>query len=261
MKSRIALLAAVAAMLVSGPPPSAALEALHSSCSISAGEQPGKLRLRIGDDDCQGDRHCGSNFDTDSISRFSGISAADLSREGAQLTATLNAEAGIFTCAGAVHDGELAGSSTFSPNQDFVNRMDRMGFSGLNSEKLETYALLDVESAWAQSLQDAHVEGMNTDNLIALRIFHIDPAYVSGFSSLGYGVPHADQLIALKVQGVNAEEVRQIRDLGFQPSLDELIQIRIFHITPDFIRRMQARGFKDLTIAKLVQIKIFKLDE
>jgi hypothetical protein len=261
MKSRIAPLALVATLLFCGPLPSAALDALHSSCFIGAGEQPGKLRLRIGNEECQGDRHCGSSFSNDSMSRFTGISAADLSREGAQLTATLNAEAGVFTCAGTVHNGELAGSSTFTPNEDFVDRMDRMGFSGLEAEKLLAYALVDVESAWVESLKNARVEGMDTDNVIALRIFRVDPAYISGLTALGYEVPHADQLIALKVQGVNAQEVREIRDLGFQPSLDDLIQIRIFHVTPDFIRRMQARGFHDLTIAKLVQIKIFKLDE
>jgi hypothetical protein len=63
------------------------------------------------------------------------------------------------------------------------------------------------------------------------------------------------------VQGVNAEEVRQIRAMGFKPTLDELIQIRIFHITPEFVKRMQERGLTNLTISKLVQIKIFKLDE
>jgi hypothetical protein len=89
----------------------------------------------------------------------------------------------------------------------------------------------------------------------------VDKAYVAELGALGYGKPDADKLIALKVQGVNAEEVRQIRDLGYHPTLDELIQIRIFHITPEFIRSMKARGFNDLTIAKLVQIKIFKLDE
>jgi len=61
------------------------------------------------------------------------------------------------------------------------------------------------------------------------------------------------------VQGVNAEQVREIRALGYQPTIDQLVQIRIFKITPDFIRRMQARGFKNLTIDKLVQIRIFKL--
>ena len=78
---------------------------------------------------------------------------------------------------------------------------------------------------------------------------------------MGFDQPEADRLIALKVQGVNAEEIRQIRDLGLKPTLDELIQIRIFHITPEFVHRMQNRGLKDLTISKLVQIKIFKLDE
>jgi hypothetical protein len=68
-------------------------------------------------------------------------------------------------------------------------------------------------------------------------------------------------LIALRVQGVDPAEVREIRALGYQPTLDELIQIRIFHITPEFIRRMRARDLKDLTIAKLVQIRIFNLAE
>ncbi|HKF48123.1 MAG TPA: hypothetical protein VKB38_12250 [Terracidiphilus sp.] len=251
-----------ASLFLCGSLNAAALATLHTSCSISAGDKPGMLRLRIADDSCGGrDRDCGSSFSDDTIGRFTGLSAADLSREGAQLTATLNADAGVFTCAGTVHNGALAGSATFTPNEDFVARMSRMGFTGYNSEKLQTYALLDVGSAWVESLKNAHVEGMTKDNVIALRIFRIDPAYVSGFSSLGYGVPDADKLIALKVQGVNAQEVREIRDLGYKPTLDDLIQIRIFHITPEFIRSMQARGFHDLTIAKLVQIKIFKLDE
>ena len=35
--------------------------------------------------------------------------------------------------------------------------------------------------------------------------------------------------------------------------------MRIFKVTPDFIHRMQDRGFNNLTIAKLVQIRIFNL--
>jgi hypothetical protein len=61
------------------------------------------------------------------------------------------------------------------------------------------------------------------------------------------------------VQRVDPEEVKQIRALGYQPTLDELIQMRIFKVTPDFIHRMQARGLNNLTISKLVQIRIFKL--
>jgi hypothetical protein len=119
--------------------------------------------------------------------------------------------------------------------------------------------LVNVESQWAHSLNEIGIQGITTDNLIPLRIFKVDPAYVHSITALGYDLPSADQLIALRVQGVDAAEVREIRSLGYQPTFDELVQIRIFHITPDFIRRMEARGLKDLTIAKLVQIRLFKL--
>ena len=198
----------------------------------------------------------------ESLSRFTGVTLADLARNGAHLTATLAAEAGSFTCTGTVDDGALSGDSVFTPAPEFVSRMAQMGFTGYDSDKLMPYAFLNVETPWVRSLQSAHITGMNADNIIALRVFNVDPAYIQSMAALGYDVrPTADQLIALKSQGVDAAEVHEIRALGYKPTLDELVQIRIFKITPDFIHRMQARGFKDLTIAKLVQIRIFKLAE
>lgn len=237
------------------------LSPIRANCSIRPSENEGKLSLRIDKGDCGRDQHCGSNFSNDSFKSFTGLSLADLGREGAHLTATLAAEAGTFTCSGVVHDGELSGESVFTPDAAFVERMEKIGFAGLDSEKLQTYAFVNVGSTWAQSLRQIGIRGMTVDNLIALRIFNVDPDYVHGLTSLGYELPDADKLIALRVQGVNREEVSQIRALGYQPTLDELIQIRIFHITPEFIRRMKDRGFKNLTIAKLVQIRIFKVDE
>jgi len=234
---------------------------LHNACSIGPDDNSGQIRLQIGKRDCEGERHCGSSFSTESLSRFTGFTLADLARNGSNLTATLNAEAGTFTCSGTVREGELEGTSEFTPNAAFVEKMDRMGYSGFDSEKLMGYALIGVDSRFVESLKQTGVRGVTVDNLLALRIFNIDPDYIHSITSLGYDMPDADKLIALKVQGVNAQEVREIRTLGYQPTLDELIQIRIFKITPEFIRRMQERGLKNLTIAKLVQIRIFKLDE
>jgi hypothetical protein len=195
------------------------------------------------------------------MNRFTGITRADLSRDGAHIIATLAGEAGTFTCTGTVHNEALYGDALFTPDTAFVDRMGKLGFTGYDSQKLQAYTMLDVTSDFARSLKQANIKGVTTDNLIALRIFKIDPAYAQSFVSMGYDQPDADKLIGLKVQGVNGEEVRQIRALGLKPTLDELIQIRIFKITPDFVHRMQDRGLKDLTIAKLVQIRIFKLDE
>jgi hypothetical protein len=241
--------------------PVAALEPLRAHCSVGVSEETGKFSLRIDNGECEGNRHCGSSYSNESFNRFTGLSLSDLATEGAHLTATLAAEAGTFTCTGTVRDRTLSGDSVFTPDAGFVERMGRMGFTGYTSEKLQAYAFVGVEGAWVRSLQETGIRGITIDNLIALRIFKVDREYVQSLTAMGYEKPDADKLIALRVQGVNADEVREIRALGYQPTLDELIQIRIFHITPEFIRRMKARDFKDLTIAKLVQIRIFKLDE
>lgn len=258
-KRLFALLAALSTMTVALP--AQTLAPIHAKCTISRSNDPGKFSLHVSDGDCPAERHCGSNFSNEAMNRFTGVTLADLDRDAAHLTATLAGEAGTFTCSGVVHNGELYGDALFTPDSAFVSRMANLGFTGYDSEKLQTYTFLNVTSDYARSLKQADIKGVTTDNLIALRIFNVDPAYAQAFVSLGYEQPDADKLIGLKVQGVNAEEVRQIRALGFQPTLDELIQIRIFHITPDFVRRMQDRGFKNLTIAKLVQIRIFKLAE
>jgi hypothetical protein len=250
-----AILALAAAAMHAAAP----LEPLRDNCSIGPSEDVGKLSLQVGERDCDAGRHCGSNFSNESFNRFTGISLADLGNEGAHLTATLTAEAGTFTCSGTVHDNWLKGESVFTPDAAFVTRMDQMGFTGLDSEKLMAYAFIGVESEWARSMQQTGIRGITTDNLLALRIFKADPAYIQSITAMGYEMPDADQLVGLKVQGVDPAEVREIRALGYQPTLDELVQIRIFKITPEFIRRMQARGLKNLTIAKLVQIRIFKL--
>ena len=252
---------ALAVLLGAATAATQAATPMRTHCSIGPSETPGQFSLHIGDGDCPSDQHCGSSFSNESFSRFTGISLEDLSHEGEQHTATLAAEAGTFTCAGAVHSGILSGVPRFTANAEFVSRMEKMGFSGLDSDKLQAYAFLNVESAYARALQQAGIRGITTDNLIALRIFNVDPDYARSITTLGYELPDADKLIALRVQHVDAKEVREVRTLGYQPTLDELIQMRIFHVDPDFIRRMESRGLKNLTIAKLVQIRIFKLAE
>jgi hypothetical protein len=260
MKVRAFFPLIIAALVFSGPLQVYGLEALHAKCSVGLSEKGGELRLHIMREDCNDDEHC-NQFSDNSPHGLTGVSVADLGREGAQLTAHIDGEAGKFTCAGVVREGELRGQSTFTPNEEFVSRIGQMGFTGLTSEKLQVYCLFDINTTWVQSLKSANIAGLTTDNLVAMRIFRVEPAYVNSLTSMGYKAPGADKLIALSVHKVNMDEVKEIRGLGFDPTLDELIQIRIFKITPEFIRQMQSHGFEKLTISKLVQMKIFKLDE
>jgi hypothetical protein len=237
------------------------LRTLNGSCSVTATAHEAEVDLRLERDACGGSEHCGSNQTQEPISAFLGFTLADLRREGAHVDAVLRAEAGTITCSGAVHDGRLSGAFNFVPDPAFVDRMLQMGYRDLDEEKLQAYTLFRIGTDWVRSLQDAGVSGMDAGNLIALRIFHADTDYIHSLNALGYPTPDAGKLITLRVHRVDVEEVKQIRALGYHPTLDELIQMRIFHVTPDFIHRMQARGFSQLTIGKLVQIRIFNLAE
>jgi len=234
---------------------------LTGTCRISATSTAKGLQLRLEHGDCEAGGHCNNSEMNEPIDAFTGITLADLSREGAHLDAVLKAEAGTLRCSGNVHSSELAGSFTFEPDKTFVDRMREIGITGIEPDKLEAYALFRVTRDWVVSLQKADVSGITAENLIALRIFRVDADYVHSLQSLGYPPPSADKLIALRVQGVNPVEVKQIQAMGYHPTIDELIQMRIFKVTPDFIERMKAKGFENLTIAKLVQIRIFKLAE
>jgi hypothetical protein len=235
------------------------LRTLTGSCSITATSNGTEADLRLERGGCEGNGDCSSTQTQEPVSAFSGFALADLQREGAHVEAKIRAEAGTITCSGGVHDGRMSGAFTFVPDPAFVDHMLQMGFRDLEADKLQAYTLFGIGIGWVHSLQAAGIGGLDSGNLTALRIFHVDTDYVRSLNGLGYATPDAGKLIALRVQNVNPEEVKQVRAMGYQPTLDELIQMRIFKVTPDFIHRMQARGFNDLTISKLVQIRIFKL--
>jgi len=239
------------------------LQPLHGHCTIAPSTMPDRVRYEFthgGCDTDDGNRNDCHDQDSDvPISEFAGLALADFEHEGSHLEAKIVAEAGTITCSGTIHDLTLIGDMTFAPDASFVDHMARLGISGLDSSKLEAYALFHIETSWVQGLQAAGVADMNAGNIIALRIFKITPEFVRSMAALGYANLPAGKLIAFGVQGVNPDEVKQVRALGLNPTPDELIQMRIFHVTPDFIERMRNRGFNNLTIAKLVQIRIFNL--
>ncbi len=237
------------------------LRTLTGSCSVSATANSAEVDLRLEREECGGNGNCGSTQTHEPVSAFLGFALADLQREGAHVDAVLRAEPGTITCSGAVHDGRLSGAFRFVPDAAFVDRMTEMGYRDLDAEKLQAYTLFRIGIAWVRSLQSAGVSGLDSGNLIALRIFQADSDYIHSLNALGYPTPDASKLIALRVHRVDPEEVKQIRAMGYQPTLDELIQMRILQVTPDFIHRMQTRGLTNLTISKLVQIRIFKLAE
>lgn len=238
-------------------------ETLSGLCMISASPNRDAAQIVLRSSDCTNDgRNCSmSNNSEMTWSRWTGVSAETLKQEGAQLTGHMNGEPGDLQCSGAVHDGVLSGRYEFTPNPAFVQKMASMGFADITPRKQEGFLMLDITTLWVQQMKDTGVTDLTTNKLMGLRALHVDQSYIRAMSEAGYPELSANKLTEMKAVGVTPEKAREAKALGFRPTEQELVQMSIFKIDRPFVERMRAKGLTDLTLAKLIKVKIFKLDE
>jgi hypothetical protein len=248
-------------VLMAGFGTTAAVADATETCSIRAGRTDGKMSFSSESGDCTEGHHCHQG-DSDMLwTRWTGVTPQDLEREGAAVDARMKAESGEMRCVGTVHDAALRGTYSFTPDEGFVKRMKVIGFPDLLPERLQGYAMLDVTIAWVKEMKDAGVTEMTAQNLMGLKALKVDPQYVRAMAAAGYPELRANKLTSMKAVGVSPEKVQAVRAMGYSPTEEELIQMSVFKIDAPFVERMKARGFQNLTIAQLVKIKVFKLDE
>ncbi len=250
-------------LLMAGLATAGHTETLSGLCMVSAAQNRDAAEVVFRSSDCSDDGHnCSMSNNSDiAWSRWTGVSSEALKQEGAQLTGHMNGEPGDLQCSGTVHDGVLSGRYEFTPNPAFVQKMASMGFNDITPRKQEGFLMLDVTTQWVQQMKDAGVTELTTNKLMGLKALHVDQSFIRGMSEAGYPELRASKLTEMKAVGVTPEKAREAKALGFHPTEQELIQMSIFKVDRPFVERMRARGLTDLTLAKLIKVKIFKLDE
>jgi hypothetical protein len=253
----------LAAVLIAGLAAAGHAETLSGLCMISATHDKDRAQVMFRGSDCSDDgQNCSMSQDSGMAwSRWTGVSSEALQQEGAQLTGRMSGDAGEIQCSGAVHDAVLAGRYAFTPNPAFVQKMASMGFDEITPRKQLGFLMLDISTAWVQQMKDDGVTELTTSKLMGLRALHVDHEYIRAMAAAGYPELRAGKLTEMKVVGVTPQKAQEAKALGFQPTEQELIQMSIFKIDRPFVERMRAKGLTDLTLAKLIKVKIFKLEE
>jgi hypothetical protein len=239
----------------------AAVADTAGSCSIRAGRTEEKMAFNWQRGDCATEHRCNEGGSDMLWSKWSGVTPGDLQREGAAVDARMRAESGEIRCVGTVHQAAMRGAYSFTPDAEFAKRMTAMGFFDQTPERLQGYVMLDVTTAWVKEMKEAGVTEMTSEKLMGLKALKVDAAYVKAMAAAGYPELRANRLTGMKAVGVSPEKVQSVRAMGYSPTQEELIQMSVFKIDAPFVERMKARGFQNLTIAQLVKIKVFKLDE
>ena len=239
----------------------AAVAEIANTCSISAGRTDEKMSISWDHGDCVAGQHCHQGNSDMLWSKWTGVTAQDLEHEGATVDARMKAEAGEMRCVGTVHNAALRGTYSFTPDAAFARRMEAMGFDNQPPDRLQSFAILDVTTEWTREMKDAGVTELTASKVMGLKVLKVDPAYVKAMAAAGYPELRANKLTSMKAVGVSPEKVQAIKAMGYTPTQEQLVQMCVFKIDAPFIERMKSRGFQNLTIAQLVKIKVFKLDE
>ena len=100
------------------------------------------------------------------------------------------------------------------------------------------------KQSYIDSLNDAGLSNLSVDELIGLKVQGVTADYVKSMKELGIK-PDADELIGLKVQGVTPEYVKQMRSTtGQNLDADSLIAMKIQGVSPDYFNQMHDLGLK-----------------
>jgi len=81
-------------------------------------------------------------------------------------------------------------------------------------------------------------------------------SYIDSLKEAGLSDLTVDELIGLKIQGITAEYVRTMKELGMKSDPDELIGMKIQGVTPDYVREMRSATGQNLDADAIIGMKI-----
>jgi BlaR1 peptidase M56 len=139
---------------------------------------------------------------------------------------------------------------------DYAREMAKAGLGKPSADDLIAMKVQGVTPDYVSQLHAAGVEPSSMGDLIAYRIFHVTPEFLAGMKAAGFDSIPPSKLIALRVHGITPEYAKSVKQQYPNVTLDELVQLRIFHIDDAFLAAAKRHGFTSLSIQKLVQLRI-----
>ena len=139
---------------------------------------------------------------------------------------------------------------------EYAQAMAKVGFGKPSADDLIAMKVQGVTPEYVSELRTAGLQPSTMSDLVSYRIFKVTPEFVSGMKAAGFDSIPPEKLVALRVHNVTPEYARTVKQQYPNATIDELIQLRIFHIDDAFLAAAKRHGFTSLSIEKLVQLRI-----
>ena len=138
----------------------------------------------------------------------------------------------------------------------YAQAMAKVGFGKPSANDLIAMKVQGVTPEYVSGLRAAGLQPATVGDLVSYRIFKVTPEFVTAMKAAGFDAIPPDKLVALRVHNVTPDYARTVIQQYPNATLDELIQLRIFHIDDAFLAAVQRHGFTSLSIQKLVQLRM-----
>jgi beta-lactamase regulating signal transducer with metallopeptidase domain len=139
---------------------------------------------------------------------------------------------------------------------EFARSMAQLGYGKPTADELISLKIFCVKPETVSKLREAGIAPTAFRDLISYHIFKVTPEFVAGMKEAGFSSIPSSKLVALRVQNVTPEFAKAARQQYPDITVDQLIQLRIFHIDQAFIASAKSHGFNQLKIDKLVRLRI-----
>jgi hypothetical protein len=212
-------------------------------------DQSGKLQFRL---TCSQD--AGSMGHPLSLSELQGLDPAAIQGKHAPVKFSLVREAGSLQFQGVFHEGAGDGEFTFTANQEFLSAMKQMGYPQA-SEKAFTLASIDVTRAYVLELRALGFRP-DLDQVIEARVFNVNRDQVDGLKAAGVRALELGNLVQYRIFNVTPEYIQQMRASFPGISLEKMTEMRIHHVTAEFRSEMSRLGYSGLSVDQLIAFRI-----
>jgi beta-lactamase regulating signal transducer with metallopeptidase domain len=139
---------------------------------------------------------------------------------------------------------------------EYAQAMAKVGFGKPTADDLIAMKVQGVTPEYVSGLRAAGMQPGSVGDLVSYRIFKVTPEFLAGMKTAGFDSIPAEKLVALRVHGVTPEYAKTVKQQYPNATIDEVVQLRIFHIDDAFLAAARRHGFTSLSIEKLVQLRI-----
>ena len=185
------------------------------------------------------------------LARLTGLTGADGDEKF-----TLRAAAGAIDFTGHFSEAQGAGHFRFTPSDEFVREMAKLGYTEFREDSLLIYTVHDLSPSVVRELKAMGYQPSRRE-LDEVAIFHITPDAIREFARLGYSNLSFRELVNLRVGNVDADYINELRRLGYDHlAARELADMAILGVKPDYIRDLRGAGLTNLSTRELRDLRV-----